>query len=58
MRIIVRARAVVVQPRAVRVRGAVRRYIGAGVTPHIPRTAMGVGVRPGAVAIARSRRAG
>ena len=58
MRIIVRARAVVIQPGAVRVSGAVRRYIRAGVTPHVSRTAMRVGVRPGPVAIAGPRGAG
>jgi len=52
MRIIVRTRAVVIQPRAVRVCGAVRRYIRSGVTPYVARAGMGVRVRSGAIAVA------
>jgi hypothetical protein len=44
MRAVVRTRAVVVQPRAVRVSGAVRRHILAGVAPNVARAVMGVRV--------------
>jgi len=44
MRVVVRTRAVVIQPRAVRVCGAVRRYIRAGVAPNVARAVMGVRV--------------